>query len=83
MFTAKNLINFQKLRDEKTVLFFSIPEQKIPYYAFLLNLFYKQFFEFTMSDINNTNLPIYCLLDEFGNMKLPNFDTTITVIRKY
>ncbi len=29
------------------------------------------------------DLPIYALLDEFGNMNLPDFDTTITTIRKY
>jgi len=31
----------------------------------------------------NKDLPIYCLLDEFGNMSIPNFSNTITTIRKY
>ena len=30
-----------------------------------------------------SDLPIFCLLDEFGNMNIPNFSTTITTIRKY
>lgn len=29
------------------------------------------------------DLPIFCLLDEFGNLNLPEFETTITTIRKY
>ena len=29
------------------------------------------------------DLPIFCLLDEFGNMNLPDFNTTVTTIRKY
>ena len=29
------------------------------------------------------DLPIYCLLDEFGNMNIPKFPSIITTIRKY
>ena len=29
------------------------------------------------------DLPIYCLLDEFGNMNIPKFSSIITTIRKY
>ncbi len=82
-FLSKNSLKFQDLRDEKTVLFFQIPENKIHYYSFLLNLFYTQFFNFATDDLNNTNLPIYALLDEFGNMTIPHFSNIITIIRKY
>jgi len=82
-FLATNSIEFQNLRDSKTVVFFQIPESKVPHYSFLLNLFYTQFFAFAMEDLKNTKLPIYCLLDEFGNMSIPYFSTIITTIRKY
>jgi type IV secretory pathway TraG/TraD family ATPase VirD4 len=29
------------------------------------------------------DLPVYCLLDEFGNMKIPKFQTIATSIRKF
>jgi len=82
-FLSNNSLNFQDLRDEKTVIFFQIPENKIQHYSFLLNLFYTQFFNFATNNLNNTKLPIYALLDEFWNMVIPYFSNIITIIRKY
>jgi type IV secretory pathway TraG/TraD family ATPase VirD4 len=82
--TANHTINFDRFRKEKSVLYIKIPGQKQKQYKFLLNTFYQQFFNHMMVTLPNENdLPIFCLLDEFGNMNLPNFDTTITTIRKY
>jgi type IV secretory pathway TraG/TraD family ATPase VirD4 len=84
-FLSSNSINFEDLRSKKTIVYFQIPEAKVQHYIFLLNLFYSQFFDFamTLKDKKNEKLPIYCLLDEFGNMTIPNFSTVITTIRKY
>ena len=82
-FLSKNTINFQDLRDRKTAIFFTIPEQKLPHYSFLLNLFYTQLFDFCVHDIENTKIPIFCLLDEFWDQKIPYFSSIITTIRKY
>lgn len=82
-FLCKNTLRFQDLRDEKVALFFQIPESKIQYYSFLLNLFYTQFFNFSMQKLDEKHLPIYTLLDEFGNMSIPHFSNIITTIRKY
>lgn len=32
---------------------------------------------------SSKDLNLYCLLDEFGNMNIPRFSSTITTIRKY
>mgnify|MGYP006424871225 CR=1 FL=1 len=77
-----NSINFNDLRDKKTVLFIQVPEQKIPYYAFILNLIYAQLFNFSMEKLE-VKQPIYFLLDEFGHLKIPYFSSIITTIRKY
>jgi len=82
--TSTHTINFEKFRKEKSVLFVKIPGQKQRQYKFLLNIFYTQFFNFMMEKLpTKQDLDIYCLLDEFGNMNIPSFDTTITTIRKY
>ncbi|RLA84252.1 MAG: hypothetical protein DRG78_01970 [Epsilonproteobacteria bacterium] len=82
--TANHTINFDNFRKEKSVIYIKIPGQKQKQYRFLLNIFYHQFFNNMMETLPLKNdLPIYALLDEFGNMNLPDFDTTITTIRKY
>jgi type IV secretory pathway TraG/TraD family ATPase VirD4 len=52
------------LREKKTALFIQVPEQKIPYYAFILNLIYTQLFNFCTESLK-VERPIYFLLDEF------------------
>jgi len=84
LLTSSHNINFKNFREEKSILYIRIPAQKQEQYIFLLNLFYKQFFNAMMEKLpNKKDLPIYCLLDEFGNMSIPNFSSTITTIRKY
>jgi len=84
LLTANHNINFENFRKEKSIIYIRIPAQKQEQYSFLLNLFYKQFFNSMMKDLpTKKDLPIFCLLDEFGNMSIPNFSTTITTIRKY
>lgn len=80
---STNSLNFEDLRREKTALFLTVPEQKLPYYSFILNLFYTQLFNFLMESRDKNHLPIYFLLDEFWHLKIPNFSTIITTIRKY
>jgi len=82
--TLNHTIHFKNFRKEKSVLYIKIPAQKQEQYSFLLNLFYRQFFDSMMEELpTKKDLPIFCLLDEFGNMNIPNFSTTITTIRKY
>jgi len=82
--TLNHTVNFKNFRKEKTALYIKIPQQKQKQYSFLLNLFYKQFFDSMMQELPTKNdLPIFCLLDEFGNMNIPDFSTIVTTIRKY
>lgn len=84
LLTSEHHINFENFRKEKTVLYIRIPGQKQQQYGFLLNLFYKQFFNAMMQRLPaREDLSVYCLLDEFGNMKIPEFSSTVTTIRKY
>lgn len=82
--TSKHTINFENFRKEKSVLYIKIPANKQKQYSFLQNIFYHQFFNYMMESLpQKDDLPIFCLLDEFGNLNLPDFETTITTIRKY
>lgn len=82
--TSLHTINFENFRKEKTALYIKIPANKQKQYSFLQNIFYHQFFSYMMESLpKKDDLPIFCLLDEFGNLNLPDFETTITTIRKY
>jgi type IV secretion system protein VirD4 len=82
--TYSNTIDFKKLREEKSVIYIKIEQQHQEQYSFLLNLFYSQLFNEMMNKIpSKKDLDLYCLLDEFGNMQIPKFSSTITTIRKY
>ena len=84
--TTSNSIDFESFREEKTAFFIIIPQQKLSYYSFLLNILYTQMFNSAMEkaeDKIKDKLPIYFLLDEFGHLKIPDFPTIITTIRKY
>ena len=84
--TATNTIDFHSFRDQKTAFYIIIPQHKMDYYSFLLNVLYKQLFSMCM-DFNPTQLtnkyPIYFLLDEFGHLKIPEFSSIVTTIRQY
>lgn len=82
--TSINDINFADLRKRKTALYIIVPQEKLQFYSFILNLFYTQLFNYCLGGLEkNRSLPIYFLLDEFGHLAIPNFSTIITTIRKY
>jgi type IV secretion system protein VirD4 len=82
--TASNSFDFERLRREKSVVYIRIPPHLQEQYNFIQNLFYTQFFN-NVYDMgySKKQIPVYCLLDEFGNMSIPNFSSLITTIRKY
>lgn len=82
--TAQNEIDFEEIRRKKTIIYLIIPQHELNSYAFLLSLFYARFFKSCFENTkSNKNLPVYCLLDEAGHIKIPNLATVITTIRKY
>lgn len=82
-FTSSNTFKFNDLRKQKTAIFLRVPQNKVGYYAPILNLFYTQLFHFLLDDdlFNPSEFPVYCLLDEFGHMKIPHFSSIITTTR--
>ena len=81
--TASHQIDFEKLRQQKSVLYVMVRQQDLSYYAFLLNMFYTDLFRSLLSDRNHGGLPVYLLLDEFGHLTIPDFATFATTARKY
>ena len=83
--TKTNTIVLESLRQQPTAIFLMIPDKDASGLVFLLTIFYAQLFSFCMSPSTGSNyLPIYLLLDEFGNLgKIPNFSMAITTLRKW
>jgi type IV secretion system protein VirD4 len=84
--TSRETLHFETLRIEKTALYVIYSPHRITEYQFLLNLLYTQLFDFVNQAqiANQPYLPIYFLLDEFGNLgTIPNFSNFITTIRKF
>ena len=81
--TARSSFDFADLRKRKTALFLIIPQNRISYYAFLMNLFYTNLFHYCLEDMEITaqSLPVYFLLDEFGHLNIPSFSSLITTTR--
>lgn len=87
--TAENTIDISKLRTEKTIIYLIVPEHRVEYYGFLLNLFYSACFGYCLENplkdnkLQKGELPIFFLLDEFGNMgKIDNFPRIANTLRK-
>lgn len=81
--TARSSFDFADLRKKKTALFLIIPQNRISYYAFLMNLFYTNLFHYCLEDMEITDRspPVYFLLDEFGHLNIPSFSSLITTTR--
>lgn len=83
-FMAGDDLDFSALRKRPTVVYLMLPSDKISFYSFIMNLFYTQLFAACMERLpGSKDLPVYCLMDEFGHSSIPFFETIITTIRKY
>lgn len=75
--------SFGRMRSQPSVLYIVVPEHLISYYGFYLSLFYGQVFESVIENYKETELPLFILLDEFGNLgHINNFPALITTLRK-
>ncbi|MEM6269146.1 MAG: type IV secretory system conjugative DNA transfer family protein [Bacteroidota bacterium] len=84
--TSMESLHFEEIRQQPTVIYLIMPEHKVSYYSFLLQLFFSQLMESLMQHPvpSQPFLPVYLLLDEFGNMgKFPDFSAVLTTLRKY
>lgn len=81
--TASNSFHFGQLRKRKTALFVQVRELDMRHYAFLLNLYFAEMFRVLLSERRSDHLPVYLLLDEFGQLTIPDFATFATTARKF
>jgi type IV secretion system protein VirD4 len=80
--TAKTTFDSKSLRKRPTVLYVKVNEQDVDFYRFILNLFFTDLFGVPREHLpQEGELDVFCLLDEFGQLKLPDFDNVIA--RKY
>jgi type IV secretion system protein VirD4 len=89
--SSSNDFKVKSLRNEKTVLFISYPEEESRTYEPFLASFYFQLFNILKGDDSvqegadrevEEGLPIYFLMDEFANVgRIPAMDNLISTIR--
>ena len=80
---STNEIDFTRLRKEKTVFYLIVRQQDMTHFSFVLSACYTQLFNALLHDLNPLDLPVFALLDEWGQCYAPDFDKTVTVGRKY
>ncbi len=81
---SEETLHFESLREEPTVIFVKIREDQIPYFSFVISLFYTQLMDMLMKlpEGDETYLPVTILADEFAAYKVPNVESLITVLRR-
>ncbi len=82
--TAANTVDLHSLRKEQTALYLIVPEHQVGYFGPLANLFYATCFQICLeSGDDPQDLPVFFLLDEFGNLGyVHDFAAMITTLRK-
>ena len=79
--TAKHTIDFEALRNKKSVLYINIQEDRIKDFPMLWNLFFSSLFDYCKNSKGNN---IFFFLDEFANLgNIKGFKTTATTVRKF
>lgn len=81
--TERHELDFAAMRTRKTALYIMVRQQDMSLFGFLLSAVFSQCFNSFLSELNRDHLPVYCLLDEFGQTYIPGFDTIATTARKY
>jgi type IV secretion system protein VirD4 len=81
---SEETLHFESIRKIPTVLFVRIQENQIPYYSFIISLYYVQLLDMLMilPKGKETYLPVTILADEFTSYKVPNVENLITVLRR-
>jgi type IV secretory pathway TraG/TraD family ATPase VirD4 len=84
LLTSTSSFNLADIRKRKTAIFIKTPPQYTEYYAFFISIIFRSVFNMCMRQLPSYGtLPVYCLMDEFGHMTLPNFVSTANTIRGY
>lgn len=79
---ARDQFDFSELRERKTALYVMCRQQDMGVYGFILNMFFRDLFDELLGSLSGS-LPVFMLLDEFGHLKVPNFEVYATTAREY
>ena len=79
---TRHEFDFAGLKEKKTALYVLVKQQDMGMYSFILSLFYTELCNALLKD-RAGRLPVWLLLDEFGHLRIPGFDTFATTARKY
>jgi len=82
--TAENTLDIASLRKVPTAIFLILPEHRVGYFSVLANLFYSTCFAHCIeTGASATELPVFFLLDEFGNLgHISDAAMILTTLRK-
>ena len=82
--TSADTIDFESFRKQKTVLYINNNVSDSKYYSIISSLFFEQFFQSILKTLpDQTDIPIFFLLDESSSLFLPIMGTAISNCRKY
>ena len=82
--TAGSSFELERIRSEKTIIYFIIPAQHAEYYGFWTSVFFRSVFNACMRRMpRRDTLPCYILYDEFGHSTIPSFVSVANTIRGY
>ncbi|WP_167730555.1 type IV secretory system conjugative DNA transfer family protein [Terasakiella sp. SH-1] len=73
--------DFQAMKDRKIALYVMVRQQDMGTFSFLLSLFYTELCNALLTEVRG-RLPVYLMLDEFGHLTIPGFQTFPTTARK-
>jgi type IV secretory pathway TraG/TraD family ATPase VirD4 len=84
-FFHKSDYSLDRLRKEKTIIYFITPPENQQYYSFAISLFFRSIFNQCMrkEHLSGSSLPVYLLFDEFGNSYVSDFVSVANTIRGY
>jgi type IV secretion system protein VirD4 len=82
--TSGDSIDFDELRNTKTIIYIRSNINQMKYFSPLTSLFFEQLFASVMKNIPEPNaLPILCMLDECSSLHLPILPIASANLRKY
>lgn len=76
-------IDFRAMRKTKTAVYVMVRQQDMSAFGFVLACFYTQFFNAMLHELNASDIPVFGILDEFGQAYVPDMDKIVTIGRKY
>ncbi len=82
--TSANTLDIASLRKVPTAIYLILPEHQVGYFGVLANLFYSTCFAHCLeTGLSAADLPVYFLMDEFGNLgHITDAALILTTLRK-